>query len=307
MTDWGEATVETAGVSADDVVALTCGHGMVELARGVFRVAGPDAAAYLQGQLSQDITALEVGESALSFLLEPQGRVVALGRVARIGENEFLFDVDPEVAEATMARLTRFRLRAKLSIEQIDYRVVALRGEASGAKPQSLEGALVIASAWPQLPGWDLLFPSGKGHVIEAGAARQCSPAAYEAARIGVGVPTARDFDERVIPAETGLLEAAVSFTKGCYAGQELVGRMDARGNNSPRRLRVVRGTGQPPAEGTQVQMGEDKRVGVLTSVAPDVVGDGGWVGLGLLARAAGTAQGLVVNGRPVLLDARQE
>ena len=86
--------------------------------------------------------------------------------------------------------------------------------------------------------------------------------------------------DEGTIPAEAGVVDQSVSFTKGCYTGQELVARVDSRGNNTPRKLRLVRGPGSAPAaESFDSLLGDSGR---LTSVAPD--GDG-WVGLAYLGR----------------------
>jgi aminomethyltransferase len=98
---------------------------------------------------------------------------------------------------------------------------------------------------------------------------RLCSLDAYEVVRIEAGIPAmGRELDESTIPAEAGLVDRTVSFTKGCYTGQELVARIDSRGGNVPRRLRgVVVGGGVDPPAGARLLSGE-KDVGRLTSVA---------------------------------------
>ena len=98
---------------------------------------------------------------------------------------------------------------------------------------------------------------------------RACALDAYEAVRIEAGIPAmGRELDERTIPAEAGVVEQSVSFTKGCYTGQELVARIDSRGGNVPRRLRglVVMSEVVPPS-GAKVRF-ENKDAGELTSVA---------------------------------------
>ena len=93
---------------------------------------------------------------------------------------------------------------------------------------------------------------------------------AYEVARIEAGVPVmGRELDESTIPAEAGVVDRSVSFTKGCYTGQELVARIDSRGGNVPRRLRgVVVGDGDAVPPVGAVVHADGKDVGVLTSVA---------------------------------------
>jgi folate-binding protein YgfZ len=106
--------------------------------------------------------------------------------------------------------------------------------------------------------------------------------AASESDRILAGMPAmGAEIDERTIPAETGAVPVTVSFTKGCYTGQELVARVDSRGNNVPRRLRLLR---LPTAldRGTELLDGAAS-VGTITSVAADP--SAGWVGLGYTKR----------------------
>src|SRR6185312_2912368 len=98
-----------------------------------------------------------------------------------------------------------------------------------------------------------------------------CDPAAYEVMRIEAGLAAmGRELEERTIPEETGLVAATVSFTKGCYTGQELVARIDSRGGNVPRRLRGVVAASDGPtamAVGQAVTVG-GQEIGRLTSVA---------------------------------------
>ena len=221
-------------------LALTQSLGALEIERDVVRVSGPDAERYLQGQLSQDIAALAPGAWAWALVLAPQGKLDAFVRVLRAATEEFVLDTDAGVGPALVARLLRFRLRTKAEIEQLEWRVVAVRGPAaSGAAPPGPPaapgGAVAVPFQWGGLTGYDLLG----AHPVAPEGAVPVGQDAYEAARIEAGFPKhGAELDERTIPAEAGLVEAAVSFTKGCYTGQELVARIDSRGSNVPRHLR---------------------------------------------------------------------
>ena len=99
---------------AEETEALRHGAGAFRSARDVLAVRGPDAAAYLQGQLSQDVAALAVGDTADSLLLEPDGKLSALLRVTRVDGHGFVLDVDGGFGDAVVARLRRFLLRSKV-------------------------------------------------------------------------------------------------------------------------------------------------------------------------------------------------
>lgn len=218
----------------------------VVLARDVVLVRGPDAESYLQGQLSQDVAALEVGESAFSLLLQPQGKVDAWLRVTRTVEDAFALDVDAGWGDHVLARLKRFLLRVKVELEQVDWHVT------SGGDPP---------------PGaWRVVSELGEGHhdVLSPepvpGAVEDPS---YELRRIQAGVPRmGSELDESTIPASAGVVDRSVSFTKGCYTGQELVARIDSRGDRVPTKLRRVSGDVEV---GDELLSG-DKEVGRVTS-----------------------------------------
>lgn len=236
--------------------------GAVWLERDFLRVGGPDALAFLQGQLSQDVD-IEIDSSVWSLLLQPQGKVVALLRVARLGPDEFTLDTDGGWGEAVSERLNRFKLRVKADVEPLAWRCVAVRGAASH---EAVGEAAALSADWPGWPGVDLA-----GENVEPPEdVPICSVESYEALRIEAGVPVmGLELDENTIPAEAGVVERSVSFTKGCYTGQELVARIDSRGGNVPRHLRglVVAGDEVPPP-GARVAADEGKDVGRVTSVA---------------------------------------
>jgi folate-binding Fe-S cluster repair protein YgfZ len=115
------------------LVALRHEVGAITMGRDVIRVSGPDAVGYLQGQCSQDVDAMEIGTSADALLLSPQGKLDALVRVTRTGEDELHLDVDAGFGAAVIARLARFKLRVRVDIEALPWTAVALRGPGAAA------------------------------------------------------------------------------------------------------------------------------------------------------------------------------
>ncbi|MGI8758276.1 MAG: YgfZ/GcvT domain-containing protein [Acidimicrobiales bacterium] len=251
-------------VATDEALALRRGIGTRELPRDVVRIAGPDAIGFLQGQLSQDVAAVGVGESAFSLLLQPQGKVDAFVRLTRVGDEEVVVDTDAGWGDTVVARLNRFKLRVRCEIEPLDWRCVAVRGEGAAALAPPPPGTWRVLPETPGVPGFDLLGPDP---AVPDGAT-PVGADAYEALRIEAGVPRmGAELDASTIPAAAGVVERSVSFTKGCFTGQELVARIDSRGGNVPRRLRgVVVATNILPPVGAVVVV-EGREVGALTSV----------------------------------------
>jgi tRNA-modifying protein YgfZ len=160
--------------------------------RDVVVIEGPDAATYLHSQASQDLRGMVVGEARWTFLLQPTGKVDVLARVTMVGDEAFELDTDPGFGPVLEARLNRFKIRVKATVEAVDRGVGSVEADDDQR----------IAAAWPRM-----------GQEIIPG---------------------------ETIPAETGQAEVAVSYTKGCYPGQELVERMDSRGSTAPRHLSVL-------------------------------------------------------------------
>ena len=227
--------------------------------RDVVRARGEDTVSFLQGQLSQDIAAIPVGGSAWSLLLQPTGKVDAWLRVARLGDDEVQLDVDAGFGQPVLDRLKRFLLRTKCELELLTN----VKGVAVRRTPG--EG---LAIAWPGVDGYDVLDDRAEVPPTDQ--------AAYERLRIACGVPAlGAELTADTIPAEAGqwLIDASVSFTKGCYTGQELVARIDSRGGRVPKPIRVVDIEG-PASVGDDVTV-DGAVVGHLTSVAPSEHGAG--------------------------------
>ncbi len=241
----------------------------VELRRDLVEAAGPDTATFLQGQLSQDVAGLAVGESRYSLLLQPQGKVDAWLQVIRTGDETFVLDVEGGWGDVVIRRLERFKLRTRCSLALLDgWRCWSVRGIDASAVPEAIGStALVVAAHWPGAAGFDVLGvdlgPLDGFAVADADR--------YLEARIAAGVPAlGAELDDTTIPAEAGswLIERSVNFTKGCYTGQELVARVDSRGSNTPRKLRLVEAEGGLVV-GAELFAGQEP-VGVVTSAAAD-------------------------------------
>lgn len=209
------------------------------------RVAGPDAADYVQRMVSNDVEGLAAGEACPALLLTAKARVIAPVVVWRRGEQDFLVLTEPELGEVVRALLTRMRLRAKCEIEPEEHRSVLVFGAAAEGFTTDFPGAveLVDAALEPTLDAEEL-----------------------ERRRIEAGVPRwGREIDERILPAEAGLDATHVDFGKGCYPGQEPVARLHYRGHPN-RGLRVLELAELPDYDAELVHDG--KPVGRVTSAA---------------------------------------
>ncbi len=251
-------------VATDEAFALRRGLAAHELARDVLSATGPDAVSFLQGQVSQDVAAVAVGGSAFSLLLQPQGKVDALLRLTRVGDDAVVLDTDAGWGEAVAERLERFKLRVRCDLESLAWRCLAVRGAGAEDLPAPPEGTWRVLPETPGGPGFDLLGPDP---AVPPGAL-VVGHDAYDALRIEAGVPRmGAELDTSTIPAAAGVVDRTVSFTKGCYTGQELVARIDSRGGNVPRRLRgVVMAANVLPPVGASVEVA-GREVGALTSV----------------------------------------
>jgi folate-binding protein YgfZ len=211
--------------------------------RAFVRIAGPDAQDYLQRMVSNDVEALHVGDACPALLLTPKARVIAPLVVWRRGEDDFLVLTEPELGEAVRAHLARMRLRARCEVEVEEH-----------------ASALVFGA---DDVGFATDFP-GAREAVDATLEPTLSDAELEERRVAAGVPRwGREIDDRVLPAEAGLEETHISFTKGCYPGQEPVARLHHRGHPN-RGLRVLRLDSVPAYDAELVHDG--KVVGRVTS-----------------------------------------
>ncbi len=277
--------------------------------RGQILVGGADAAEYLQGQLTNDTEAIEPGEGAYAALLDRKGHMQADMRVLRPGTGpELWLDLEASALPAVLKHLTMYSIgrdatvadvsdqRAILSL--IGPRSVELAGTA--ALPEDSCEATTIAGteclAAGTAAGIDLFVAAAgaerlRGALRDAGAVA-VSPEAAEILRIEAGVPRyGAEMGAGTMPAEAGIVERAVSFTKGCYIGQETVARLHYKGRPN-RHLRGLR-LSAPARPGASLRLGE-KEVGRLGSaaVSPAL----GPIGLAILRREAEPGAGLSVG-----------
>ena len=214
------------------------------------RVAGPDAADYLQRMLSNDVEALAAGESCEALLLTAKARVIAPLRVLRTADDSFLLLTEPELGERVRHELTRLRFAAKAAVELEEHESTLVFDE---PPPGGIENAEYGR------PAWEVLDADVNGELV--------GDAELERMRIEAGTPRyGREIDDRVLPAEAGLTDRAVSFTKGCYPGQEPIARQHYRGKVN-RTLRVLEVAGAP-APDSEIRL-EEKVVGRVTSAVP--------------------------------------
>ena len=237
---------------------------------GLVVVSGPDATSFLQSLVSQDLEPVADGAAVPTLLLTPQGKLDVVLRALRVGDDWWL-DTDAPYGPHLAAALTRFRIRVKV---ELDDRT-ATTGLVSlvGVDVEAPVGVHAIPTRWGERPGIDLLGPqdavTAALDAVPPGVPRW-DGARWEAFRIEAGVPRLGvDVDDATIPQEAFLERDAVSFTKGCFLGQELVCRIDTRGhvNRYLRRLDIASGS-VPPTGATVLVDGAER--GVVTSAAAD-------------------------------------
>ena len=272
------STSHTPATSAG-YAALTSGAALwVDPDRTLLRVEGPRAAHLLNGLLSADVEALRPGDAALSFILTPKGRPVAVPTVLRL-EDAILLDIGRASLPGLLDHFRTYLPPRFASVTVLDGpRRVSLLG------PQAIEAAngldlagnpLRVARVPEDAGGMDFYFPKGgpEPEAIASAAVSvggvEASPADYEAWRIERGIPRfGLDITTDNLPQETGLVPRAVSFEKGCYTGQEVVSRIHYRGhvNRHLRGIRRIESPAGPPlAPGTQL-IREGRVVGTVTS-----------------------------------------
>ena len=211
--------------------------------RAYIRVQGTDAVDYLNRMLSNDVP--ESG-SVDALLLTPKARLIAPLRVWRRGDDDFLLLTEPELGAVVQSALLRARFAAKCEIEPEEHTSTLVFGDVEGL-PGELPGSV---------------------EVLDAPVAETLDAEELERARIEAGIPAwGKELDDAILPAEAGLDETHISFTKGCYPGQEPIARLRHRGHVN-RRLRVL--DVDAAQQGDEIRLGE-KTVGRVTSAVPGV------------------------------------
>jgi folate-binding protein YgfZ len=217
--------------------------------RAFVRVQGPDAADFLERMLSNTVAALPEGGSCEALLLTPKARVIAPLRVWRRADTDFLLLTEPELGPVVRENLIRARFAAKVEIEHEEHTSYVLLGAGDGIPNAEYGTAAVEVLDAPEPDGVPVLADEE-----------------LELLRIQAATPRfGAEIDDRVMPAEAGLVERAVSLDKGCFPGQEPIARLHYRGHAN-RALRIVEvETTELPAHDTEISH-DGKTVGRITS-----------------------------------------
>jgi folate-binding protein YgfZ len=274
------------------------GAGFLRRDRVALEFKGPDAAELLQGQLTNDVEALAPGAGCYAALLDRKGHMQADMRVLRLGPDEFALGIEASGADAVVAHFNLYRVGSDVEISQPALVVFSAIGpgafNAAGAPPLPTEhdhaetqvGGVRVHAVATDL-GVDLVVPSehaeSVAEALNAGGGAEVAEEAAEIVRAESGRPRfGVDMDVGVMPAEAGIVERAVSFTKGCYIGQETVARLHYKGKPN-RHLRGLR-LDSPAATGEPVMVG-DREVGAVgTAVLSPALGP---IALAILRREA--------------------
>jgi folate-binding protein YgfZ len=289
-------------IATADYELLTTGAGLVERpGRTVIELEGTEAAEFLQGQVTNDVELLSPGEGCYAALLDHKGKLRTDMRILRLAQDRFLVDAEPVARPVLLHNFETYSLGREARPRDVtdDRVVLSVIGPAArsrlGAAPPDREHSFVDGEHGLHVAtdvGVDLIVAASG-----AAAAREVSPPASEEAaeclRIESGRPRlGLDMDGSTIPQEAGLNERAVSFTKGCYVGQETVARLHYKGRPN-RHLRGLR-LSQPAERGDPIALG-DREVGAIgsASVSPRL----GPIALAIVRREATPGDQVLVDG----------
>jgi folate-binding protein YgfZ len=276
----------TTTSSAAGYEAVRSGAGLLDRsARGKLALTGGEAKAFLHGQVSNDVEGLAPGRGCYAALLTPKGKMLADVRILDAGE-ELLLDTERSALQELFNTIRRFKVGYQVELHKrtLERGLLSLLGPGAAAAaglpdgmPSDAEhdhaavacGAVAVRAVRTDL-GIDLLCDAEDTErlsaALVAGGAVPISEETAECRRIETGRPRyGVDLDDSVIPQEAGLNERAVSFTKGCYVGQETVARLHYRGRPN-RELRGLRAAA-PLAPGSELRSG-GRTVATITSAA---------------------------------------
>lgn len=236
--------------------------------RGVIKVAGEDARNFLNGLVTTDVDKLKPGLGRFGALLTPQGKIIVDFLITEVPAGHgggFLIDCPKALADSLATKLKFYKLRAKVTVENLDLGVLAAWDGQPAAQPD-----LAFADPRNEALGTRILIPEDlKQKLSDLIGAELVDAADYEAHRIALGVPRGGlDFMySDAFPHETNMDRlAGVDFDKGCYVGQEVVSRMQHRGTARTRSVKVLLDDLSPEV-GVSVMAG-DKQVGTMGSSA---------------------------------------
>ncbi|MCZ7649734.1 MAG: hypothetical protein M5U13_00660 [Thermoanaerobaculia bacterium] len=307
VVDFGDAVAE--------YLALREGSALVPRAgRALLEVCGADRRRFLNGYLTCEVKGLPEGGAAYGFLTAREGKVLADALLADLPE-ALQLALPAARAAAIRSHLARYLLADRVElVERPELAVWEIAGPRAGEALAAVGLPVPEAgrSAWlpeeeialvrhdlGRLPAWELrarpeALAALAERLLAAGPTRLAGAAAREIARVEEGVPACgRDFGEEHFPQETGLEAAAVSYTKGCYLGQEVVARIHYRGGVQ-RGLRGLRFPGGLPAPGAEL-LHDGREAGRVTSAV--LSPRHGAIGLAILHRRVDEGGALALAG----------
>ncbi len=276
--------------------------------RGVIEVAGADRVRWLDGMISADVQSLGVGEGAWGLLLTRQGRVVADLHVLLRADHLWL-ELERDAVSTVKERLEGYVIADDVTLRDRSGELarLALEGPSAGNVLEAAAGgsvslapdawcertiagatATVAAYGFTGQPAFQLFAPRAAEadlvDALRAAGAIEAAADTLECLRIEAGRPrVGYELDESVLPAEAGL-EAAISTTKGCFTGQEVVTRMRTRGRVAHRLVGLRLDATALPARGTEIAQ-DGAPIGQLTSAVHSPAE--GAIGLGFVKSAA--------------------
>jgi folate-binding protein YgfZ len=272
-------------------------------------ITGTEAADYLQGQVTNDVEALAEGEGCYAALLDRKGRMQGDMRLLRTGDAEFEIESEALAGDALLRHLSMYKVGREVEVDDVSERTrtVSVIGpaaaEVAACGPLGAEhahrllqlGGIDLRAVATDL-GVDLIVPAdGVAAVDEAltrAGAEPVDEAAAEIIRVESGRPRfGAEMTTATIPEEAGINDRAVSFTKGCYIGQETVARLHYKGKPN-RHLRGLR-LGAPAAAGDPVALGEREVGAIGTAVLSPAHGP---IALAILRREAGPGATVIVG-----------
>jgi folate-binding protein YgfZ len=298
-------------IAAAEYELLTEDAGLVvRPGRAVLELDGAEAAEFLQGQVSNDVEALEPGQGCYATLLDHKGKLRTDLRVLRLAADRLLVDAEPAGRRALAHTFEMYSLGRQVTSRDVsdDRVVLSLIGPAARDRLEGAPGPEEHACADGPLGvyvttdvGVDLIVAAGReAEARTALDVRDAGEDAAEVVRVERGRPRLMvDMDSSTMPQEAGINERAVSFTKGCYVGQETVARLHYRGRPN-RHLRGLR-LSEPADHGAEILVG-DKQVGTVgTSVVSPAQGP---IALALVRREAEPGTEVLVAGSPATVVA---
>ena len=269
------------------------GAGLIDLSeRGRIRVSGSEATMFLNGLITNDLKALAENRWMPAAFPTVQGRLIGAVRVAR-GTKDFLIDTDAASHEAVLKTISRFTLAGDFHVSDVtaETAMLSVQGKSAleviekvfarsfcdmpsnGAVETEWHGApvTIIRATHTAEDGFDVVIDAAHGarlrEAFQEAGAQPVSAETFEILRIEAGIPRyGRDMDETTIVTETNL-DDAVSYTKGCYVGQEIIVRIKHRGHVAKKLVGLEFDTDGPIETGAPIKT-DNQEIGRVTSTA---------------------------------------